>query len=384
MARQGPKNIEEKSIRHLLGRIREDPWHAVEWKGVKHLEVVSTLILLADNAIIDGYRLEAIDYSTIARRLAQKIDNSHLMCRTEACSGSVMRSIGALEFAEEGLHIADSLCDCKLCRSEVSRRRGVCRLYEGKIQHAQRLFEQSLSLLEQEKEPYDETLKNYQMCIAYLSQACAYRLSGQLRQSLSDIQVGVSRINDEMPARVSISAVINIIWLIAADSNRELSSQSMLDVIDRIQSNVAGSRKREMSRIRPFIRWCRGLLYARLGQIKRAERFMDSAISGLIRNQEPKYNIESARADRVLIKSWSRFPSADERSAILKLLEECDRLEGDEALLAEAKESPTPHNVLQWRRSIAASTVPSVSLSEEGEEERNSEMKGEMCDGIVS
>ncbi len=358
-------SVREKSLKHLIGRIQGDPWYAVEWKGTQYPEVASALIRFTDDAIFEGRWSDALDYSAIARRVSRKLHDPHLICRAEACSGSVLRGIDAQDFAEKKFLIADSSCTCGLCRGEVSQRWGACILLRGDFEEASEYFDRALRLLEKD-EPYDEDLLNSQLCVAYLSRSCALRLIAKLRDAFRDVQRAVDYLDHEMPSRVFTSTLLNVIWIIAANSARPISCHDALDVIRVVSDEIRGCRVH--SSVLPFVRWCKGLLYARLGENMRGERFIDTAIRGLIRHGAAACNITAARADRALVKSWSRFSSAEDRSIIREIIEGCGGEFGDEALFSEAIGDPTPDNILRWRDSLE-SPVPGISLGVASEED---------------
>lgn len=334
----------------LLAKIEQDAWRAVDWESCRNIPFAHRFRGLIDNAVFDNDANLALERAFIFKRLCRQIGDKHLVSMSEGSMGSALRVSKAHDLAREHLEIALDLCECPTCQGDALLRLAALEDHKGNYQEAVRYSTRALHLV-------ISTGDSREICQSFAKRATSYRLMDSYEESFNDTISAANLVDKMIPHRVAISILLNTLWLSSVLDHAHL--EKALAIVQDMRKRLEGARHHRLTR--PYIKWTRGLLQWRLGDVTGSIRSLEYGIQNMERN-EMSEQLRLARADIAMVRASSPRPTLQHRH-IRNLLEEAIREEDDEdkkEFLGEVLDEPTLDNLLKWRRSIESPQMPVV------------------------
>jgi tetratricopeptide (TPR) repeat protein len=334
----------ELRTRQLIRDVRANPWRAISWKSCRKEAAGEALSQMIDDAIFEKELLQAFELACIYRGLAKEIANHHIKCKSEACLGSVLRSLGHLNEATLQMQRAEQLAgSCDDCLGSVYWRWAVLLCHQRSQEETLKYYDRSLMHLESIGD-------RVSMCRVFVNRSWACGCFHLAAEGFGNVKRGIDLIAGELPPRIFVTAGVNALASAVSLESKEKVVEA-LEMIERLKKETKGLHIH--AKVRPMLRWIRGLAYEKLGDIKNAVRAIEYAISGLDRFgmiDEKK----AAMADLARIRRKGKQLETNDRH-IRRLIEECLRLEQDPEILKtleRARREPSEENLLAWRTKL--------------------------------
>lgn len=341
----------DSRTRQLIRDVRANPWRALTWRSCRKEAAGEVLAQMIDEAIFEMESLGAIRLACIYQGLALEVGGDHVKCKAEACLGSALRSLGLLEAAAQRMQRAEELAaGCDDCLGNLYWRWGVVSCHQMAPEHGLSLLDRAL--VHAEKAGDDRCVSN-----VLLYRSWAHGFFDMYAAGFEDVKRAIGLIKPDMPSRCFVTAAVNVLAL-AVCLGDEAKVKAAVRMVEDLKTLTKGLYIH--AKVRPMLRWIRGLGHEQLGEVKEAVRALESAIHGLERFgmlAEQK----AAMADLARIRRMGKQLETNDRH-IRRLVELCLRLETDPEtieILKRARRDPSIENLHAWR-SRMPSRVPAM------------------------
>ncbi len=220
----------------------------------------------------------AFELSFLARQLATRIRDPHLLTKATAMLGSAYRTEELYDRAKQFLGEAETLAaDCTDCLAEVSRRRGVNLYY-------QRRFAEMCDALAFSFRCYEQLDDQDGMGRVLILRGPGYWQMGETERALEQEKEGLRLFSAHTPSRYYIAGMVNIACFLAdpkepvAEKLQQQRFDEALQYLQIIRDELKG-HKRQHEHVRVHLRWIEGLICA-VRDRRRAFRLLISARNG--------------------------------------------------------------------------------------------------------
>ncbi len=265
----------EKNI--LLTKTLRDPYYALTNKDC-HTHTFGVLFFEQCSEKIFGDPNSALELSFLARQLATRIRDPHLLTKATAMLGSAYRTEEMYGRADQFINEAETLADdCTDCLAEVSRRRGVNLYY-------QRRFDEMCDALAFSLQRYQKLDDQEGIGRVLVLRGPAYWQMGQTDRALEQEKKGLRHFSAHTPSRYYIAGMVNIACFLADPKEpveEKLQQQRFDEALQYLQDvrNELKGHKRQHEHVRVHLRWIEGLICA-VKDRRRAFRLLISARNG--------------------------------------------------------------------------------------------------------
>ncbi len=215
----------------------------------------------------------ALEQAFVARRLARKTRDPHLIAKATAMVGAGYR-IEALytKAAACNAKAVELASGCACCLSEIHRRAGLNLLHERKFSECYEAWSKSMRYYKQ----LNDTGGIARVLIHRGS--VLYKLE-RYADALEDERNGLALFSDKAPSRYYIAGMVNMAAILI-EYNQQFGKA--LSCLQGVRNSLKGQKEKH-ERVRVILRWIEGLIFAKIGRRKDSFRRLFSARNGIER-----------------------------------------------------------------------------------------------------
>ncbi len=268
----GQESSTEREIKILLTKAEKDPYYVLANPDCYQAQFCARFFALCNEVMFDTPDV-ALEQAFIARRLAQKTRDPHLIAKATAMVGAGYR-VETL-YAKAATCIAQALelaSGCACCLSEIHRREGINLLHERKFKECYEVWSQSMLYYEQ----LNDTGGVARVLIHRGS--VLYKLE-RYAEALEDERNGLALFSGQTPSRYYIAGMVNIAAILVEFDQQY---EEALACLQNVRDSLKGVKEKH-ERVRVILRWIEGLIFAKIGRRRDAFRRLFSARNGLER-----------------------------------------------------------------------------------------------------
>ena len=264
--------LTEREIKILLTKAEKDPYYALANPDCYHTEFCTRFFALCNEVMFDTPDV-ALEQAFIARRLAKKTRDPHLIAKAAAMVGAGYRIESLYARAAACIAEAAELASgCICCLSEIRRREGLNLLHERKFTLCYEAWSHSMRCYEQ----LHDTCGVARVLIHRGS--VLYKLE-RYAEALEDERNGLDLFGAQAPSRYYIAGMVNMAAILIELDERY---EDALKCLQNVRDSLKGQKKKH-ERVRVILRWIEGLIFAKIGRRRDAFKRLFSARSGIER-----------------------------------------------------------------------------------------------------